>query len=466
MRPLAAADETVWRFSWSPDGKRIAYLASELPTAEGQEYQSALYVLDLAGARVRRVAAETNPHAAPAFSPDGRSLVFLGPIGRFKERGVVQVVGLDDGATETRLRDDPLNVWDVVWLPTGGLLAGIQRGTRHALAALDGDTAPRDLVPLVFSLTPYWDPSFTASADGRRVAFLSEGEDHLEEVFLADLDGSSRRRLTRFSDRLTDVALGRVDTVRWSDPADGSAVEGVLVRPPGAVAARPLPMVTLLHGGPAYGWGLGAQIRNWAQLLAGQGYLVFLPNFRGSAGYGMAWMSANVRDWGKGPLDDVLSGVDHLVRQGEADPRRLFVGGGSYGGYLTAWAVTHTDRFRAAYVASGVSSLASEYALTDEPSFLVGYFLATPYDDPEVYTRHAPAAQASGARTPTLIVHGEKDLRVPVSQAHELHAALRHRGVSCRLVIYPREGHGVREPAHQLDYMRRVLEWFRQHDVR
>jgi dipeptidyl aminopeptidase/acylaminoacyl peptidase len=117
-------------------------------------------------------------------------------------------------------------------------------------------------------------------------------------------------------------------------------------------------------------------------------------------------------------------------------------------------------------VAAGVSSLASEYALTDEPSFLVGYFSATPYDDPDVYTRHSPVAQASAARTPTLIVHGEKDLRVPVSQAHELYAALRHYGVPSRLVIYPREGHGLREPAHQLDFMRRVLEWFRERDTR
>jgi dipeptidyl aminopeptidase/acylaminoacyl peptidase len=154
------------------------------------------------------------------------------------------------------------------------------------------------------------------------------------------------------------------------------------------------------------------------------------------------------------------------VRQGEADQGRLFLGGGSYGGYLTAWAVTHTDRFRAAYVASGVSNLASEYALTDEPSFLLGYFTATPYDDPDVYRLHSPVGRASAARTPTLIVHGENDLRVPVSQAHELHSALRHYRVPCRLVVYPREGHGIREPAHQLDFMRRVLEWLREHGSR
>jgi dipeptidyl aminopeptidase/acylaminoacyl peptidase len=467
VRPLAVADETIWRFSWSPDGKRIAYLASALPTAEGQEYRSALFVLDVASGRVSRVTTETNPHAAPAFSPDGRSLVYLGPVGKFKERGVVQVMPAEGGSAVARLADQPLNAWDVKWLPSGGLLAGIQRGTRHALAALTGDDPPRDLATLDFTLTPYWDACFTVSADGRRAAFLSEGADHLEEVFLADLDGSgSRRRLTRFSDRLAGVSLGRVEAVRWTNPADGSPLEGVLVRPPGDAAGRARPLVTWLHGGPAYGWGLGAHLRTWAQLLAGQGYLVFLPSFRGSAGYGMAFMTANVRDWGPGPLSDVLSGVDHLIQKGEADPRRLFVGGGSYGGYLTAWTVTHSDRFRAAFVLSGVSSLASEYALTDEPSFLTGYFAATPYDDAEVYTRLSPAAQAAAARTPTLIAHGERDLRVPVTQAHELYAALRHHGAPSRLVLYPREGHSIREPAHQIDLMKRVLEWFRDHDAR
>src|SRR5262249_36024527 len=164
-------------------------------------------------------------------------------------------------------------------------------------------------------------------------------------------------------------------------PADGARVEGILVWPPGAPAGRKLPVVVVLHGGPAYNWGLGVQIRNWAQLFAARGYLVLLPNFRGSAGYGMKWLTANVGNWGGGPMSDVMSGLDHLVSKGVADPDRLFVGGGSYGGYLTSWIVTHTDRLRAAYVIAGVSDLVTEYAMTDEPSFLIGYFGKAPYDD-------------------------------------------------------------------------------------
>jgi dipeptidyl aminopeptidase/acylaminoacyl peptidase len=259
------------------------------------------------------------------------------------------------------------------------------------------------------------------------------------------------------------VALGGVEPVAWRNPKDGATVGGIVVRPPGVSLPERLPLVVILHGGPAYNWGVGVQIRNWAQLLASRGYLVLLPNFRGSSGQGMGWLTANRRDWGDGPLADVLSGVDHLIGKGWADADRLFVGGGSYGGYLTAWTVTHSDRFKAAWTSAGLSDLASAYALTDEPSFFVGYLGATPYDDPEIYRALSPLTHAGRARTPTLILHGEEDPRVPLSNAFELFAALRHHGVETRLVLYPREGHAIREYEHQLDAMERVLAWLAGH---
>jgi dipeptidyl aminopeptidase/acylaminoacyl peptidase len=365
----------------------------------------------------------------------------------------------------------------------------VARGTVHELVAIASDGATRPLAEMRHSITPYWEPNLTVSTDGRRAAFLSEGPGEAEEVWVAELDGSGRsRRLTSAHPSLAGVALGAVESVEWRNPggdaSSGAApsgaptsgaapsgaaptsaatVHGVVVWPPGVSSPARLPLVTLLHGGPAYNWGEGIQIRNWAQLFASRGYLVFLPNFRGSSGSGMAWLTANRRDWGDGPLSDVLSGVDHLVSRGWADPDRLFVGGGSYGGYLAAWTVTHDDRFRAAWVSAGLSDLASAYALTDEPSFFVGYLEATPYDDPEIYRALSPLTHAARAKTPTLLLHGEEDPRVPVSNAFELYAALRHHGVPARLVTYPREGHSLREYEHQLDAMERVLSWLAEH---
>jgi dipeptidyl aminopeptidase/acylaminoacyl peptidase len=258
---------------------------------------------------------------------------------------------------------------------------------------------------------------------------------------------------------LDDVELGPVEAVRWNNGA--ASAEGILVSP--AAAQGRTPLVVWLHGGPAYHWGLGAQVSSWAQLLAARGYRVLLPNFRGSTGYGQAWLTANVRDWGEGPMSDVMSGVDALIARGLADPQRLYLGGGSYGGYLAYWMLGHTTRFRAAYLRAGISDPLSAYPLTDEPSFFTGYMGATAFDDPEVYRRLAPLASAAAVKTPLLIVHGEQDARVPLFQSHLFHEALRQRGVATQLVVYPREGHSILEYDHQLDHMNRMLDWYSNH---
>jgi dipeptidyl aminopeptidase/acylaminoacyl peptidase len=248
-----------------------------------------------------------------------------------------------------------------------------------------------------------------------------------------------------------------VEAVRWRN--GDATVEGILVSP-AEVGSNRSPLVVWLHGGPAYHWGLGAHVQSWAQLLAARGYRVLLPNFRGSTGYGQAWLTANVRDWGPGPMADVMAGVDALVSRGLADPERLYLGGGSYGGYLTYWIVGHTARFRAAYLRAGISDPLSAFPITDEPSFFTGYMGASAYVDPETYRRLAPLASVNAVRTPLLIVHGEQDARVPLAQSVLFHAGLRERGVATRLVVYPREGHAIVEHDHQLDHMRRLLEWY------
>jgi dipeptidyl aminopeptidase/acylaminoacyl peptidase len=201
-------------------------------------------------------------------------------------------------------------------------------------------------------------------------------------------------------------------------------------------------------------------VQSWAQLFAARGFRVLLPNFRGSTGYGQAFMAANVGDWGEGPMADAMSGVDALVQRGLADESRLYLGGGSYGGYLTYWMVGHTARFRAAYLRAGISDPLSAFPLTDEPTFFTGYMGGTPFDEPETYRRLAPLGKVNAVRTPLLIVHGEEDLRVPLMQSQLFHAALRQRGVPTQLVVYPREGHSISEYAHQLDHLRRILEWY------
>ena len=459
-RRLLEEDLTVWSFGWSADSTRLAVLASSSPLPEGQEYGSRLLSIGVAGGRFQVLAERTSPQSAPAFSPDGRTVAYLAPLGDFKERGVLQVVPVSGGTPKPVAGDFAGTFWQASWRRDGkGLLAALGQGATHALASVDLEGRVTRLLEMRHSIIPLWESVWSVDAAFDRVAYLSEA-DGGREVWTARLAGGPPRRLTRLSAPLEERALGPVEAVRW---ANGTAVvEGVLVSPVGA-GNGPLPLVVWLHGGPAYEWGVGAQVQSWAQLFAARGYRALLPNFRGSTGYGQAWLTANVRDWGEGPMSDVMSGVDALVSRGLADPERLFLGGGSYGGYLAYWMVGHTARFRAAYLRAGICDPLSAYALTDEPSFFVGYMGKTAFQDPDIYQRLAPLASVNDVRTPLLITHGERDARVPLGQSHLFHAGLRERGVATELVVYPREGHSIAEHDHQLDHMRRVLDWYARH---
>jgi dipeptidyl aminopeptidase/acylaminoacyl peptidase len=463
-RLLTHQDMTIWHFNWSPESSKMVVLASPIPTAEGNEYQSHLSLIDAQTGEETILVKKTSAQASPSFSPDGKWIAYMGPVGSFKERGIVRVVSAEGGEPVDLFKDYEGNVWDVIWHPRQAkLMASVAKELTHYLVSADIKGQVSNLVQMDHSIIPYWGNFWSLSADGNHVAFLNEKIDSPKEIWVSGTDGEGKKQLTDFNSYLKEIKLGKVEGVRWTNPEDGSDVNGILVKPPDFDSNKRYPLVVWFHGGPAYNWSLGIQVSNWAQLFASQGYMVFLPNFRGSSGKGMKWMMANVENWGEGPMSDVMSGVDNLINKGWVDKERLFVGGGSYGGYLTSWVITHTARFKAAYVAAGVSDLVTEYALTDEPTFLIGYFNSTPYDNPQIYKSNSPITYAAQAETPVLIVHGERDLRVPVSQAYQIYSALKHFGAKAKLVIYPREYHGVREYNHQIDLINRVFEWFEKH---
>jgi dipeptidyl aminopeptidase/acylaminoacyl peptidase len=246
--------------------------------------------------------------------------------------------------------------------------------------------------------------------------------------------------------------------VRWRS-SDGVAIEGLLVRPAGAPEKSALKTVVQLHGGPyASRYALGFQPA--PQFLAAAGYQVFLPNFRSSGGYGTAFMLRRRSDWGGQDWRDVMTGVDSLVARGLADGRRLAVWGGSYGGYLSAWAITQTDRFQAACVIAGAVDLGAHFGQSDIHRYRAFDFEGPPWVSPENWRRSSPITYIANAKTPTLIMVGENDARVPMPQSQQLYAALRTLHVPAEYVHYPREGHGLREPRHRADQFVRLRAWF------
>jgi dipeptidyl aminopeptidase/acylaminoacyl peptidase len=249
--------------------------------------------------------------------------------------------------------------------------------------------------------------------------------------------------------------------VRW--PSGGAEVEGVLAQPASAPAGR-RPLLVIPHGGPRDH--TSALFDPSTAYFTSLGYLVLRPNFRGSTGYGDAFTRANVADWGAGPFADVMAGVDAMIERGLADPARLFLYGWSYGGYLANWAITHTDRFRAAASGAGVADLRLQYVTSDARRWRFDYFTGSPFTgNQELYARESPITYVAAARVPTLFLHGAEDARVPPAQGWMMYRGLRDAGVEAEMVVYPREGHGFEEPRHVLDRLRRIADWFARHDT-
>jgi dipeptidyl aminopeptidase/acylaminoacyl peptidase len=250
----------------------------------------------------------------------------------------------------------------------------------------------------------------------------------------------------------------------WKAP-DGKDLEALVTYPVDYKEGTRVPLVVVVHGGPA-----GVFTRGYIGTLtpypvagfAARGYAVLRVNPRGSSGYGFDFRNANFQDWGGGDYRDIMSGVDALIARGVADEGRMGIMGWSYGGYMTSWVITQTQRFKAASVGAGVTNLVSFTGTADIPGFIPDYFGGEFWDEGGVdrWRAHSAMFQVQNVKTPTLIQHGEADLRVPVSQGYELYNALRRRGVPTRMVVYPRQPHGLQEPKFIEDAMRRNLEWF------
>jgi dipeptidyl aminopeptidase/acylaminoacyl peptidase len=243
-------------------------------------------------------------------------------------------------------------------------------------------------------------------------------------------------------------------------------MDGLLVYPVGYAKGTRVPLALNVHGGPA-GWHANtytpsARLWGWP-LFAQAGYAILFPNPRGSGGYGEKFRAANVRDWGAADYDDLMAGVDALVERGVADPDRLTVNGWSYGGYMTATIVTRTDRFKSAIVGAAVTDLASFAGTTDIPPFARSYFRSWPWEDPQEYVEHSPLFHAGRVKTASLLVHGDRDERVPISQGWEFYSALKAIGVPTDLLVLPRQPHGIREPKLLRTCQERILRWTEVH---
>jgi dipeptidyl aminopeptidase/acylaminoacyl peptidase len=304
------------------------------------------------------------------------------------------------------------------------------------------------------------DVQFTS--DGRTMIYTEVSGSHPAEIYRATSNGGAGVALTHLNDAvLSNAAITPLEEM-FADSADKTRVHAFVVKPPDFAPAKKYPVLFLIHGGPQGSWGEEWTYRWNAQVFAGAGYLVVMPNPRGSTGYGQKYTEEISGDWGGKVYEDIMAVVDSVAALPYADPARMAAAGGSYGGYMIDWMLGHTDRFKAFVTHDGVFDLRSMAAETEELWFVQWEFKGMPWDNPETYSKWSPSNFVREFKTPTLVIHGEQDYRVPVSQGIQLFTALKSQKVPAKLLLFPDEGHWVLKPQNTVLWYATFLDWIGQ----
>jgi dipeptidyl aminopeptidase/acylaminoacyl peptidase len=482
---VTPANLHVYEFDWSPDSKSLAYIAAD-PPGENNWWVAKLYTQELSGApkAVLAPAEVAGPLrglqiAAPRWSPDGKTIAFIG--GLMSDEGVtggdVWIVSAAGGQPHNLTSQRPTSPAWITWDGNDHIyvseLAGgncqLVRFSLHLNGTGDDQLATPDGPPFKMPGAvgdARTELSLSATADRSIFVFNGSSFDTPPEIYAAKPGGTTRAgpygliRLSHINDGI-QPAWGKTVSLDWT--SDAFHVQGWLMYPKDYDPAKKYPMIVEVHGGPASAvlgrWGGGAGGFGTVEFSA-LGYFVLMPNPRGSYGQGEAFTQANRKDFGYGDLRDILAGVDTVLAKYPVDPNRIGIAGWSYGGFMTMFAVTQTSRFKAAVAGAGISDWLSYYGENSIDQWMIPYFGASVYDDPQVYAKSSAMTFIKQAHTPTLAVVGDRDGECPAPQSFEFWHALHDLHVPAQLVVYPNEGHGFVDPEHRRDVMERAADWF------
>ena len=475
-RVLTPPGQYVDSFSWSPDGREIAYAAAPT-TGFMAQYATRLYAVPAEGGPPRSVVDRPGMNGSPQFSPDGKWIAFISSGGRVSlmaPRSLTVVSSRGAPAEPRAFGLDDAWINELVWardsravfvLANDGTFAKGEHMFEQPIVRVSIDSGRAERLPgatLAYSVS--------ASRDGSRLAYRGVEGRTMGEVFVLDLLSKRATKLTDVNPELALLELGELKAVAWRS-FDDMEIWGLLLTPPGWAPGRKLPLLVYCHGGPNGGvtYGLFPQFMHTVgqvdpygtEAMAGAGFAVLFPMPRGGGGYGEKGQRAIVNSWGEGDYRDIMAGVDDSIARGIADPERLGVMGASYGGYMTDWIVTQTGRFKAASTAASISDLADQYFLSDGGEVMAEYF-ERPWEARESYFAHSPLNFARNVTTPLLIQHGERDLRVPIANAWKFYRALKTLGKTVEFDIYPGSSHLYYQPMLEREAMKRNLDWFQR----
>jgi dipeptidyl aminopeptidase/acylaminoacyl peptidase len=476
-RIVTPASLHIYEFDWSPDSQQIAYVASP-PPGENNWWVAKLYTEILHGHQPGRtdqpqvLVDPTNPKspicglqiAVPRWSPDGSQIAFISGLmsDQGSTGGDIYVMPSAGGEPKDVTPNRAASPSWFEWLDEHQLgIAEFKSGFSH-LFVYDIDTQQESAdhnLTLPDTVGAGGLEMRISTSKTNNIAFIRSSFSQPPEVWAGSL--MDLKRITHLNDRLKPL-WGKAESVEWKN--DGFDVQGWLLYPTDYDPAKKYPLIVYVHGGPS-----SAVLPRWpgagfgAAPFSALGYFVLMPNPRGSYGEGEKFTQANRKDFGYGDLHDILAGVDTVTKKFSVDPEKVGLTGWSYGGFMTMFAVTQTNRFRAAVAGAGIANWQSYYGENSIDQWMIPFFGASVYDDPGVYAKSSAINFIKRVKTPTLVVVGDRDGECPAPQSFEFWHALRDQHVPTQLVVYPNEGHGFVDPAHRRDVLERALAWFQQY---
>ncbi len=442
----------------APDGKEVCFAMNTDPVP-ATSTNTDLFVISIEGGETRRITANPGADSSPRYSPDGKYVAWRTQVRAGYESDRWRLVVLERATGRLTNLTENIDRWvnSFAWSPdSANLFFTTEDRGRQAIqfisvnggavrVAASGDNELDDM-----QFTP----------DGRTMVYTQQTGASPIEIYRASSTGGMAVALTHLNDQVLSTHQLTSLEEFWVNAADGSRVQSFVIKPPGFQAGRKYPVLMLIHGGPQGNWGQSWSYRWNAQVFAAAGYLVVMPNPRGSTGYGQKFIDEINEDWGGRPYDDIMAVCDHISNNlPYADTARMVAAGGSYGGYMVDWILGHTQRFKALISHAGVYDLPSEFGATEELWFPLWEFGGTPWDKPEVYAKWSPSQYVKDFHTPTLVIHGELDFRVPYTQGLQLFTALQMQKVPSRLLVFPDEGHWVLKPQNSLLWYKTFIDW-------
>jgi dipeptidyl aminopeptidase/acylaminoacyl peptidase len=456
---ITEEDFRIGSFGVSPDGRRLLYTA-RTDNCRNQQYLGEIFLLDLRDSSTTRLTNNKAPESGPVWAPDGLHFAYRAVSDTEWEQNANKIWVMNADTKEHRLASGAFSgsISRMAWTPDGeAILFGGRQGTNSNLFRLDvGSGDVQQLTDAVGNLSI---SSF--SKDRTKMVYAFQDFETPSDLYVSSTERHQPIRLTHANPSLeTEFLLAESEVIKWHS-SDGLEIEGILVLPAGHEAGTRLPLLLHVHGGPA-----GAftnSFRSSYHVWAGLGYAQLLPNVRGSSGYGDAFLQGNYHDIGGGDYQDLMTGVDHVVEAGYADPAHLGIRGWSYGGILGGWTITQTDRFKGASLGAMVSDWTSEYAPGFNHDVRLWYIGDTPWEDPDAWRQMSPLTHVANVTTPTLLMHGINDRTDTEPQSMMFFTAIRDQGKTARYIKFPREPHGFREPRHQRVRDTEEIRWIQKY---